>query len=754
MTLRATFVDGERSNRDPKKSEEPEEVPKQPTSGHHPNPRPVPQIWRGPSARGPGEIRSGCQSRAFCPTHCLSQLPSTNHLISTTIALTGIGVTSSRAISTTLQTNAGENHSSGPGLMIPRLSRIIQTGLNQFYRKGAPDPETMVDDRKYPKRKLLPYIPEPPAEGCPINSLPPEILACIFVVGQQMDLGPEPTSSATGSGSESGNEHDDATLPHGDPVTHSVPSDRGTETLPPLEPIPVVDDENSDWEDEDTERDGDSGIDNLSVDSVLVDNSFQVTVSHVCKHWREVALETPALWSDIDLETGRHAPQSYRRASMYLSRSKGYPLSIYLEVNEWDEDRESVYSEESDYQSPITNVQLQEIVDLLLPHISRWRTLRLNAEHYIYFHTVLSRLSEAPPAPLLEHLELNNLEETLDSDHLFFPYPNHKTPFVLFDNSAPKLQHASLYGVHIDWHGTAFLKNLHSLELAYLSQDVRPSFDEFFSMLRSSPELRTLELCMAGPFLPPHEWPTFLPPPPQDHHYHDPHIPASFAPQSNVLDEYMTLPKLHELKLAYQSPEDLIAFFNRVSMPALHILELNFEDFEYTDFVQSSLIAPPKWQGGSSRESRLINLKEFRIIQLPCTPKAIAELYTALTNLETIYLDFDSLDAPFWEVLVPMKVRGVLTPAKLLLPALHTMKVKGSSGYILRQIVDARIDAGLPLKKLFIDFGTGVDKEDDIWLRENVEEVEYFEDSEEDDFSDDDESVSSIIGVEIDGFPL
>lgn len=638
--------------------------------------------------------------------------------------------------------------------MLPRLSRIIQTGLNHLYRKDAQDIEAKDNDWKHPKKKPPPHIPRPPAEGCPINSLPPEILSCIFVVGQQMDLDPTASSYSADSGSDSGNEHDDPAHPRDDPVAHPLLGDRGVEKLLSLESIPVIDEdqENSDWEDENSEHGDDSDNDNLSADSLLLDNSFQVTVSHVCKHWREVALETPALWSEIDLETGRHAIPSHRRASTYLSRSKGYPLSISIVVEECEDDA-SIYSGQSDHRPPATNAQLQAILDLLLLHISRWREFKLDAEDYLYFFTLLNRLAAAPPALLLEHLELNFLGEDPEPEEPSFPHPAHKTPFVPFDNCAPRLQHVSLYGVHIDWDTTTFLKNLHYLSLAFHSRDVRPSFDDFFTILRSSPELQTLDLCMSGPFGPPHEWPTFLPPPPQDDHYHDPHIPALFASQPHALDEYMALPKLHELKLSYQTPEELAAFFDRVSMPALHTLEFNLEDYEYTDFIQSHLIAPPKWQGGSSRESRLTNLKEFRIIQLPCTPKAIAELYAALVNLEMIYLDFSGLDEPFWEVLVPMRVEGVTIPTRQLLPALHTMKVEGSRGEVLRQIVDARIKAGLPLKKLCIDFGSGIDKDNDSWLRENVEVVEYFEDSDDDDYTDDDESASSLVGVEI-GFPL
>ena len=626
------------------------------------------------------------------------------------------------------------------------FSRILRDGWSQLPWRGGPDVQTMNENRKYPKKKSPFHIPQPPAEGCPINSLPPEILSWIFELGQQMDLDPDPYS---------GYEQDDPAPPlHPDPATHATLGDRGEDQPFPPEPIPLIDydQNNSDWEDEDSDEDEDND-DDLSMESVFADESFHVTVSHVCKRWREVAIQAPVLWSEIDVETGRYAAQSYRRASTYLSRTKEHPLSISIDVNEWQEDDDSTYSYQSDRHSPDTRTQLQDIMALLLPHTARWRAFKLSAEDYFHFHTVLSKLCDAPPASLLESLELHNFDDELQLGPYSFPYPSQKTPFVIFDNEAPKLRHLSLYGVHIDWHNTTFLKNLHSFELAYISEDVRPSFDEFFTILRSSPELRVLDLCMAGPDGSPHQWPAFLPPPPQNDDYHDPHVPAAFVIQPHSQDEHMILPELHELKLSNQSPEELVAFFDRVSMPSLHILEFHFENSEYSDFIQSYLIAPPKWQGGSSRESRLANLKEFRITQLSCTPKAIADLYAALVNLETIDFDFNCLDELFWEVLIPNRVPGVTKPADQLLPALDAMKVKGSSGAVLRQIVEARIELGLPLKKLFIDLGSEIGEDDDGWLRERVEGVEYFEGS-DDDYTDDDESVSSILEVGVAAFHI
>jgi len=58
------------------------------------------------------------------------------------------------------------------------------------------------------------------------------------------------------------------------------------------------------------------------------------------------------------------------------------------------------------------------------------------------------------------------------------------------------------------------------------------------------------------------------------------------------------------------------------------------------------------------------------------------------------------------------------------------------------------------LKKVFVDHRSQVNRKQDGWLRERVGLV-YFEDSDDDDYSDDDESVSSVIHIlGVDGFHL
>ncbi|EPS93713.1 hypothetical protein FOMPIDRAFT_1135667, partial [Fomitopsis schrenkii] len=49
-----------------------------------------------------------------------------------------------------------------------------------------------------------------------------------------------------------------------------------------------------------------------------------IRVTHVCRHWRETALQCTALWSRVDV------PALPERLSEFLSRSKDAPLSMVL----------------------------------------------------------------------------------------------------------------------------------------------------------------------------------------------------------------------------------------------------------------------------------------------------------------------------------------------------------------------------------------------------------------------------------------
>ncbi|KAK7065066.1 hypothetical protein R3P38DRAFT_3250522 [Favolaschia claudopus] len=63
-------------------------------------------------------------------------------------------------------------------------------------------------------------------------------------------------------------------------------------------------------------------------------------LSQVCKHWRQLAHATPALWTQqppLHLPKGRtHTPESIATVKTYLERSRPFPISLRLHCYSWD----------------------------------------------------------------------------------------------------------------------------------------------------------------------------------------------------------------------------------------------------------------------------------------------------------------------------------------------------------------------------------------------------------------------------------
>ncbi|KAF7334427.1 F-box domain-containing protein [Mycena venus] len=119
-------------------------------------------------------------------------------------------------------------------------------------------------------------------------------------------------------------------------------------------------------------------------------------LTHICHDWREMALETPALWRAISLswihvrrprrELSKAAAHSLRLARIedMLTRSRSCPLSI--QMNEWED--------EDTHES-----QNAELLAAVLPHCARWE--------YVTLHLSENPLPSNPePMSLLRQLDL------------------------------------------------------------------------------------------------------------------------------------------------------------------------------------------------------------------------------------------------------------------------------------------------------------------------------------------------------------
>ncbi|KAJ6559236.1 hypothetical protein DFH09DRAFT_523809 [Mycena vulgaris] len=576
----------------------------------------------------------------------------------------------------------------------------------------------------------------PPTNGCPVNDLPPELLAHIFQLGRKMyeeeeefddvyedeedgdiDLGDGWETESEGSASE--DEDAEVVDVDDDDVLMSSPVKlKGAVPLPHAPPETDGEDSDSDPGSEASEHEPDL--------------AFQVLVSHVCRHWRDIALGTHTLWTTLQFS----GHLNVEKAQAWLERSSGLPLDIFIdcttvhdaehdhdgdeEVPEGDDttavpvlplgimlsfdqvtgtltastttDEPPVAEEEEEPEpEPCMTVEdLIIIMDMITPHVHQWRVFEVTVSFYTYMYEVLSRLAQCPAAPLLEELGLYDYEDS-DEYEVFQP-ADLATPFLPFHGIAPNLRNVAFWGVHLAWEeALSFLQGLREIELAYHAKDVRPSFAAFRAMLDASPELELLSLCLSGP--------------------------------SGDM-EVVEVPSLRNLVLCYLESEYVQPLVQALALPGLEELTLDFHQEDYTDFAKQ-LAGPAR---GQSR-SLLAGLTSLKLTGLPSDDASSELVMAQLGGLKKIDLNCTE-DQRYFDLLQKMKK----PPAPVFCQKLETVRLSGIEGKQVRRLVAARKAAGAPLSKVLVSDRDYVDDRDEKWLRANLETFNFFEpsDSEED----------------------
>ncbi|KAF6758256.1 hypothetical protein DFP72DRAFT_888521 [Ephemerocybe angulata] len=136
----------------------------------------------------------------------------------------------------------------------------------------------------------------------------------------------------------------------------------------------------------------------------------EVTLSHVCRHWRRFTLALPSLWSVFRYDGSHFATHRERvpvkRLAVYLERSKQHPVELFFDLDHFQEDHLGDWTD------------VLSMVEQIIPHLQRVREL-----HVLSFKDkidkFLSKLVDAS-APLLEALTIRGewqpeLMESADS---------------------------------------------------------------------------------------------------------------------------------------------------------------------------------------------------------------------------------------------------------------------------------------------------------------------------------------------------
>ncbi|KAF6756718.1 hypothetical protein DFP72DRAFT_963897 [Ephemerocybe angulata] len=193
-----------------------------------------------------------------------------------------------------------------------------------------------------------------------------------------------------------------------------------------------------------------------------------IRLSHICKHWREVALDCASLWSDISF-------QNPTLTSVMLSRTKSAPLTVHIDTS-----------------FPQTTPRINYALSEVFSSGDRLQSLTVDDRGKKRRLQLRKALSQCTTAPILEDLRIITREDNcLNSGFL--------------KDGAPSLVHLELSGCIIsDWNAQVPLgAGLQILDLSTgLNRTTfrpRPSGKDFLSSLRKLPLLHTLRLSL---FLP------------------------------------------------------------------------------------------------------------------------------------------------------------------------------------------------------------------------------------------------------------
>lgn len=379
---------------------------------------------------------------------------------------------------------------------------------------------------------------------------------------------------------------------------------------------------------------------------------FHETMSHVCRRWRNIALDAPSLWKDIDFSD----KPPFEWTKEYIRRAKNVPLSITLR-------HETTYASWYCITLGPRRIELTEIpliLDIILPHVARWGSFQLISYDPRVINDTLTALDTAGEAKELTALTLHFYID----DQQALTIRDHKedmhSRYVPFGGVAPKLKRLELSRVNVDWSGCKFMweSRLSTLQLSYHAERHRPSYEEFKHVLSAAQNLEELLIIQSGPRIEGSEsWPT----------------------------EVAEMPSLRSAWFGARRENDIVEVIRRLSLPKLKDLT-----------VHGSL---------NTNSSPTIEALEsaFRLQQLDSLTLNYINVYNQTVNdrlwrsLENVTkLRIDRL-LHFCEDLDDLKE---LWEDASVLPRMHTLTVTGGKCQTVLELVQARTRAGKPVKKL------------------------------------------------------
>lgn len=268
---------------------------------------------------------------------------------------------------------------------------------------------------------------------------------------------------------------------------------------------------------------------------------FPVRVSHVCRNWRDLALRTPALWTQICLDL---------RGNMWAERVlRARACSLDVRLLPWATTGGHKYHQVLDFYT------VQRLIHLVTPYIPRWRSLEIEFVQYAPYlwNAALSQCCSR---------EIDSEADMLERLSLVYPGNDDPKEFCLFSGYAPRLRHLRVDGIRLTWLPSLF-ENLTYLDYTHSFTTGTYAVLEVVSILRVSFNLTELRI-----LFPRQRKPRSSPP--------------SSAPPKRVTIPYLKI--LHLVSETGDIPYELTHLASLLSTPSLtslHLIDSKCQDKQF-----------------------------------------------------------------------------------------------------------------------------------------------------------------------------
>ncbi|KAH8114448.1 hypothetical protein DFH11DRAFT_1544171 [Phellopilus nigrolimitatus] len=462
---------------------------------------------------------------------------------------------------------------------------------------------------------------------------------------------------------------------------------------------------------------------------------YNVTVSHVCRLWRYVALSTPAIWTQIYFSVWEMPP--FERCREWCRRSKTSPLrfKIGIESPSFSCRRLLRYqgrnpdgsvpfmqlfaplSSVKQGGSPLNNQlfekygheELASIFDIITPLVSQWESLELSTISFSLAQEAMNRMAKCTQgAPLLRTLMVTFDNNDYDSDMNLFSFRDEMgNPRMLFGGFTPLLESVRLDHIRMSWSQLIIppsslmqntWKGLTELCLSRLHPRLRPTYEDFVKMLEASPNLNELRLINAGPQMPtsPSAISTIY-----LHSLWALKLVLDAQTASHVLNT-LYVPHVKQLSFAIDSAEENegLCVYKRLSQPMRHPTIIPMMAFSNAEEEESLL---------NSQLPILHGVQTLCLSDVDHTgppQEDIHGFFKAAPSLEELALDLHRIDIGFlWGI--ECDIEDEDSSEGVLCTELDTLVICGPMEIDpdVMRAANSRMFAGYPLNRLLVDTG-------------------------------------------------